>query len=131
MPYHLLSSFCTSNMFPHSYLSIGAAGGSRIITATAQSVWHILSHNMTVPEALAQARLHDQLLPARTTFEDSLNGKIVGFDARIVEDMKRRGHNVTWLSQPEAAVQGIRRLWDGTFEAGSEPRQQNSGGLAV
>lgn len=106
------------------YLSIGAAGGSRIITATAQAVWHVLDHEMTMPEALAEPRLHDQLMPATTTFEEA-------FNKDVIRSMKERGHNVSWAGAHGSAVQGVRRLYNGTFEAGSEPRQLNSGGLAV
>jgi gamma-glutamyltranspeptidase/glutathione hydrolase len=106
------------------YISIGAAGGSRIITSTVQSVWHVLDHGMTLPEALRQPRIHDQLLPARTTFEYS-------YDNATVESMRERGHNITWVGERESAVQGVRVLGDGTFEAASEPRQLNSGGLSI
>jgi gamma-glutamyltranspeptidase/glutathione hydrolase len=106
------------------YLIIGAAGGSRIITATAQATFHVIEHGMSVVEALEQRRMHDQLVPARTTFER-------GYDREIVEKMKEKGHNVTWIEGYESAVQGIRVLWNGTFEAGAEPRQKNSGGYAV
>lgn len=106
------------------YLTIGAAGGSRIITSTIQAVWHVLDHGMTVHEALRQPRIHDQLLPDRTTFE-------VGFEADVVESMRGRGHNVVWVGGHQSAVQGVMRLWDERFEAGSEPRQENSGGFVV
>ncbi|KAL2073923.1 hypothetical protein VTL71DRAFT_11249 [Oculimacula yallundae] len=106
------------------YLTIGAAGGSRIITATVQAIWHVLDHNMTLPQALKELRIHDQLVPATTLFE-------MGFDEGIVESMRGRGHNVTFMRPGLSSVQGVRRLWNGTFEAASEPRQLNSGGLAV
>lgn len=106
------------------YVSIGAAGGSRIITSTMQALQHVLDHNMTMPEALLAPRIHDQLLPDVTTFEYS-------FDNATVQSMKERGHNVTWVREGYSAVQGIRLLLNGTFEAASEPRQKNSGGLAV
>jgi gamma-glutamyltranspeptidase/glutathione hydrolase len=106
------------------YISIGAAGGSRIITATMQSLWHVLDHGMTLSEALKQPRIHDQLLPDRTSFE-------IGYDNGTVESMKCRGHNVTWVQLGQSAVQGVRLLSNGTFEAASEPRQKNSGGLAI
>jgi gamma-glutamyltranspeptidase/glutathione hydrolase len=32
------------------YFVVGAAGGSRIITATLQQLWHVLDQNMTAPE---------------------------------------------------------------------------------
>ena len=106
------------------YISIGAAGGSRIITATVQNLIHVLDHNLTLPAALKQPRMHDQLLPARTTFEYS-------FDNGTVRSMRERGHNVTWVGEHETAVQGVRLLWNGTFEAAGDPRQLSSGGLAV
>ena len=51
------------------YYVVGAAGGSRIITATIQNLWHVLDHNMTAAEAVAEPRFHDQLLPNVVGFE--------------------------------------------------------------
>ncbi|KAI7072916.1 gamma-glutamyltransferase, partial [Hortaea werneckii] len=45
------------------YYAVASAGGSRIITAVLQNLWHVLDQNMTAPEALAAPRLHDQLVP--------------------------------------------------------------------
>lgn len=45
------------------YFAVGAAGGSRIITATVQSLWHVLDQNYTISNALKAPRLHDQLSP--------------------------------------------------------------------
>ena len=106
------------------YLSIGAAGGSRIITATVQGIWHVLDHSMTLPEALLEPRLHDQLLPDVTTFE-------YRFGKDTVKSMQSRGHNITWVRPGYSAVQGVRLLSNGTFEAASEPNQVSSGGLAI
>jgi gamma-glutamyltranspeptidase / glutathione hydrolase len=79
---------------------------------------------MDMPDALMEPRMHDQLLPAVTTFED-------GFDGEVVQSMRERGHNVTMVRRGVSAVQGVRRLWEGEWEAASEPRQRNSGGLAT
>jgi gamma-glutamyltranspeptidase/glutathione hydrolase len=106
------------------YVSVGAAGGSRIITATIQALWHVLDHNLTMPEALAEPRFHDQLMPNTAMFEYSFDNTTTAF-------MKARGHNVTWMAPGLSAVQGIRRMANGTFEAAGEPRQKNSGGLAI
>lgn len=106
------------------YLSIGAAGGSRIITGTVQGIWHVLDHGMTLPEALKEPRIHDQLLPDVSTFE-------YGFNSATVESLRTRGHNVLAVGPGKSAVQGVRLLSNGTFEAASEPRQLNSGGLAT
>lgn len=110
--------------FPNGtlYYVIGAAGGSRIITATIQNLIHVLDQNMTAPEALAQPRLHDQLIPNQCLFEYAYNNETVAF-------MKSRGHNVTWVAPGLSSAQGIRRLPNGTFEAAGEPRQANSAGM--
>jgi gamma-glutamyltranspeptidase/glutathione hydrolase len=106
------------------YISIGAAGGSRIITSTVQALWHVLDHNMTLPEALKEPRIHDQLLPDVTAFEET-------FDKSKVESMRDRKHNVVWVGQHQSAVQGVRMFANGSFEAASEPRQLDSGGLVL
>lgn len=112
--------------FPNGtlYYVIGSAGGSRIITATIQNLWHVLDQNMTAPQALAQPRLHDQLVPNQVSFE-------YAYDNRTVAFMAARGHNVTWIAPGQSTAQGLRRLPNGTFEAAGEPRQLNSGGFAI
>lgn len=108
---------------------IGSAGGSRIITATIQNIWHVLDQGLTAAQALAQPRLHDQLTPATTSFEWSgLN--IQGYDNSTVAYMKSLGHNVSWVAPGSSTAQGIVVLANGTFQAASEPRQSESGGFA-
>lgn len=103
---------------------VGAAGGSRIITSTIQSIIYALDGGLSAPEALAQPRLHDQLIPNQVLFEYDYDNDTVAF-------MKERGHNVSWVSPGLSAVQAIRVLPNGTFEAAGEPRQENSGGFAI
>lgn len=106
------------------YFVIGAAGGSRIITATIQNIHHVLDQNQTVPQALAQPRLHDQLSPNQVSFEYAYDNSTVAF-------METLGHNVTWVAPGQSTAQGLRLLPNGTFEAAGEPRQHNSGGYAI
>ncbi|KAK8064351.1 gamma-glutamyltranspeptidase [Apiospora phragmitis] len=106
------------------YLVVGSAGGSRIITATIQNVHNVLDRNMTTPQALAQPRLHDQLVPDQVSFEWA-------YDNGTVAYMKSLGHNVTWVAPGQSTAQALRMLPNGTFEAAGEPRQLNSGGFAV
>ncbi|KAJ8608033.1 hypothetical protein MRB53_039868 [Persea americana] len=106
------------------YLATGSAGGSRIITAVIQALWHVLDQNMTMLQAIAMPRLHDQLVPNQASFE-------YGYDNGTVAFMASRGHNVTFVPLGSTTMQGIRRLSNGTFEAASEPRQVNSGGYAI
>ncbi|KAF2149780.1 gamma-glutamyltranspeptidase [Myriangium duriaei CBS 260.36] len=124
----IIADDCDGNLV----LVTGSAGGSRIITASTLQVWNVLDRGMTAAQALAEKRLHDQLVPDTTNME-------LGYDAGVVAFMKSRGHNVT---QPGVAgsstAQSIRvfRKQVGTqnvlgFEAASEPRQKNSGSFVV
>ncbi|KAG6016792.1 hypothetical protein E4U41_004353, partial [Claviceps citrina] len=70
------------------YAAVGAAGGSRIISATALSLWHVLGpRGATMREALLQPRLHDQLMPNKLLLED-------GFDGAVAAGLARRSHDV-------------------------------------
>ncbi|KAI4107880.1 MAG: hypothetical protein LQ339_002490 [Xanthoria mediterranea] len=104
--------------------AVGAAGGSRIITATIQNLWHVLDQGLDTAAALSQPRLHDQLQPNQVSFEYAYNNETVAF-------MKSLGHNVTWIAPGQSTAQALRRLPNGTFEAAGEPRQKDSGGFAV
>jgi gamma-glutamyltranspeptidase/glutathione hydrolase len=130
------------------YYVVGAAGGSRIITSTIQNLWHVLDHNMTAPQALAQPRFHDQLIPNVVGFEwgeeeEKRKGfwkraesgigtsKVKGYNNATVAFMKDRGHKVVWVPQGYSSAQAIRWLWNGTWEAVGEPRQLDSGGFVI
>ncbi|KLU81071.1 gamma-glutamyltransferase [Magnaporthiopsis poae ATCC 64411] len=106
------------------YLVVGAAGGSRIITATVQNVINVIDRGKNVAQALAMPRLHDQLIPAVTTFEWAYDNSTVAY-------IKGLGHNVSWVAPVQSAAQAVRLLPNGTFEAAGEPRQYSSGGYAV
>jgi gamma-glutamyltranspeptidase / glutathione hydrolase len=106
------------------YLVTGAAGGSRIITATIQSLVNILDRGMTLRDSASALRIHDQLIPNELYVE-----KV--FDDQMVEFLKDRGHNITTLWPGSSAVQAVRLVENGTFEAAGEPRQANSGGFAI
>ena len=106
------------------YYAIGSAGGSRIITATLQNIHHVIDRGLTTAEALAEPRLHDQLVPNQVSLEWAYDNSTAAYLASL-------GHNVTWIAPGSSTAQGLRLLPNGTFEAGGEPRQKNSGGFAV
>ena len=106
------------------YLATGAAGGSQIITATAQNVWHVLDQKLGIADALAQPRLHDQLSPNRVQLEYTYNNQTAAF-------LRDRGANVTYVTPGGSTAQGIVLLTNGTFTAAGEPRQKDSGGLVA
>jgi len=109
----------------HSLFAVlGAAGGSRIITATIQNALDVIDRNMTVHEALARPRLHDQLIPNQVAFEWE-------YDNSTVKFMKERGHNVTWVPPVYSSAQALKISPNGSFEAAGEPRQKDSAGLTI
>lgn len=117
----IIVEFLTNNTL---YYVIGSAGGSRIITATLQNLWHVLDQGATVEGSLAEPRFHDQLIPNQISFEYAYDNQTVAF-------MESLGHNVTWIAPGQSTAQGLRRMPNGTFEAGGEPRQHASGGFAI
>jgi gamma-glutamyltranspeptidase/glutathione hydrolase len=106
------------------YFVTGAAGGSRIPTATVQSIWNVIDRNMSTYDALKELRVHDQLHPELTFLE-------IGYDEGTFEYLKSLGHNVTSVQLGISAVHAVRRLDDGSWEAAGEPRQKNSAGRVV
>ena len=123
------------------YYVVGAAGGSRIITATIQNLWHVLDQGLTAPQAIAEPRFHDQLVPNIISFEWALvtastNGgvgtaAVKGYDNGTVAFMKARGHNISFVAPGLSSAQAIRRVSGGAWEAAAEPRQSSSGGFTV
>ncbi|KAK4132956.1 gamma-glutamyltranspeptidase [Trichocladium antarcticum] len=107
------------------FFATGAAGGSRIISATAQTAWHILAQGMGMHAAVAAARVHHQLMPHVLFAEQEVA-------AGIAEGLRGKGHVVERFPPGGlSAVQGVMRGWEGGFEAVGETRQRNSGGYSV
>lgn len=63
---------------------VGAAGGSRIISATAAVLWHMIDHAMPATDALREPRLHDQLMPNTVLLEDA-------FDRDVAASLAKKG----------------------------------------
>lgn len=108
------------------YAVLGAAGGSRITTATVQCLWHAVEHDMTMTEALRIGRLHDQLIPNVVTLEAEFPGL-----NETAAAMRERGHHLDVAKPLLSKVQAIARREDGSFEAVGEPRQVNGAGYSI
>jgi len=123
-PLSAMSPTIVERLYDNSlYYVLGGAGGSHIITAVIQCLWNVLDRNMTVPEALLSPRFHDQLIPDVTEFEPTFDNATVAFMASL-------GHNITFLVR-QSDIEALRRLPNGTFEAGGDPSLLNSGGFAA
>ena len=82
---------------------VGAAGGSRIITATLQNLWHVLDRGMNASQAIAQPRFHDQLVPNVVSFEwaddDADPDSSLGSAANRERNHEERSAGGKWLSR--------------------------------
>ncbi|KAF4978503.1 hypothetical protein FZEAL_5123 [Fusarium zealandicum] len=104
---------------------LGAAGGSRIISATTQVAWRILtSPSYSIKDAVREPRVHNQLMPNQLLVENK-------FSRWDVPSLRERGHNITWVDEGLSAVQALTRDAEGVFDVAAEPRQKNSGGVTL
>jgi gamma-glutamyltranspeptidase / glutathione hydrolase len=68
-------------------LTVGAAGGPKIITQVLLTIVRFFDFGESLPEAVAKPRFHHQWRPNVVMIEDD-------FDSAVVEGLRRRGHNV-------------------------------------
>ena len=71
-------------------LTVGAAGGPKIITQVVNTIVHHLDLKKPIDRAVAAPRVHHQWRPQLLMLEQ-------GFDSEIVAKLKARGHQVTMV----------------------------------
>ncbi|TWT87226.1 Gamma-glutamyltranspeptidase precursor [Pseudobythopirellula maris] len=95
-------------------LTVGAAGGPKIITQVLQVILHRLDEQMPLEAAVAAPRIHHQWRPDALQVESTLP------DTWVAE-LRSRGHELTVLSSA-GITQAIARTDDGGLTATSDPR---------
>lgn len=104
-------------------LTVGAAGGARIITAVLQVLISVLDHGLEVDEAIDAPRTHSQWLPDQIFYEkESLNKK-------TIEELKELNHTIERAKYGIARSHGI-QLKNGKFITGSDKRGSRDGNQA-
>ncbi|CAD5206532.1 unnamed protein product [Bursaphelenchus okinawaensis] len=66
-------------------LSVGAAGGSTIISGVAGTTMHLLETNLNIKESIDFPRLHNQLRPNYTKYEDN-------FPSGYIKELQKKEH---------------------------------------
>lgn len=104
-------------------LTIGAAGGSHIITSVAKTLINLLAWGMDPDDAMEACRLHHQLLPDMLVAEDRC-------DRKLLRKLSHYGHQITVLGpkQYASSVTFIVRQADGAMIPVSDLRK---GGIAA
>ena len=68
-------------------LTVGAAGGPKIITQALLTIMRVIDYEQSLEEAVGGKRFHHQWRPNAVSYE-------TGFDEKIVEGLRDLGHNV-------------------------------------
>ncbi|KAK9908735.1 hypothetical protein WJX75_002081 [Coccomyxa subellipsoidea] len=106
---------------------IGASGGPRIISALIQTLFRLIDLGEDLLTAIAQPRVHNQVVP-NSTFVENWSAGAVKFvvSQQDIEALRSRGHDVQPTSW-SAVVQGILiDPSDGTLTGVSDPRKDGA-----
>ena len=99
------------------FMTIGASGGPRIITATLQTFLNVVEFDMDISEAISAPRIHHQWIPQQLFLEWE-------HPQDVRDNLATRGHVLTDV-ESLAAVQAI--VVDGTWLYGaSDPRKSGA-----
>ncbi len=95
-------------------LTLGAAGGPKIITQVVLAIVSFVDGGHSLPACISRPRFHHQWRPDRLFVEN-------GFDADLQRGLVSRGHQIE-VSQSAGISQAIAALPDGTFVGVADPR---------
>lgn len=99
---------------------VGASGGSRIISAVAQTVIRAMLFNQTVKEAIDAPRFHNQYMPNETEYEKTVP-KI------LISTLKTQYHQIFKPVEKQASVvQALVVMDDGYIHGNSDFRRKTS-----
>ena len=91
------------------YITAGASGGSRIITATFQAILNVIVNGMDAGQAIGAPRLHDQLLPDNLYFEPEYPASEYNYFLGLTA-LSKMGYNMTqsgYLSAAQMIIQTV------------------------
>ncbi len=113
----MLSSMTPTIITRHDslFMVVGAPGGSRIITAVAQTISNVIDHQYNIRMAIENPRFHHQWKPDVVFLERP------GFTDDTIVALKGRGHTIRYVKSL-ASVQGI-LLKNGLIQGWSDPRR--------
>lgn len=100
---------------------VGASGGSRIISAVAQTVIRTMLFHQTVKEAVDAPRIHHQFIPFSVEYEDSVPHQVI--DA-LTNDFKQV--NMTPIVKQASVVQALIHDEDGFIHGNSDFRRKTA-----
>ncbi|MCP4900779.1 MAG: gamma-glutamyltransferase [bacterium] len=103
-------------------LVLGAPGGSRIPTSTAQVLLNLVLDSDELQAAVNRPRIHHQWLP------DQIFAEVDALSPETVDALQKRGHRVK-IGGLFGRVNAVRLTDDGRFEAAADPRGPGHAGV--
>ena len=122
-PLSSMSPTVVANKNNKGVLTIGAAGGSRIITAVLQTIVSVLDHDLTVDKAIDTPRTHSQWLPDQIFYEED------SFNQKTIKELQELNHTLKLVEYRIARAHGI-QFKNGKFITGSDKRGSLDGSQA-
>ena len=122
-PLSSMSPTVVVNNTDKGMLTVGAAGGSRIITAVLQTIISVLDHDLTVDKAIDTPRTHSQWLPAQIFYEKD------SFNEKTIKELQELNHTLKLVEYGIARAHGI-QLKNGKFITASDKRGELDGNQA-
>lgn len=115
----MLSSMSPTIVLRHGqpYLVLGSPGGSKIITAVAQTIINITRFGMNQSDAVAFPRIHHQWLPDQIRLEEG------AFEVTFKQTLIRYGHFIE-ERPPHGDMELILIDYSGIMTPASDPRQR-------
>lgn len=105
-------------------MAMAASGGTQITTSEAMiALRSLLFRNVSLQQAVREARIHHQLQPNELKFENESNSV---FPAERLQVLRHFGHKVTPIVGRGSVVMAIRRKESGELEAVTDWRKRGS-----
>jgi gamma-glutamyltranspeptidase len=99
---------------------VGGSGGSRIISAVAQTIIRAMLFNQTIKEAVDAPRFHNQFIPNVTEYETSA-------PKTIVQALQTQYHQTfSGIAKQASVVQALTHMEDGFIHGNSDFRRKTS-----
>ncbi len=101
------------------FMVVGSPGGSTIPTAIFQVISNVIDFGMTLEDAVAAPRFHNQYLPDRISLEPA------ALPADVAEALRAMGHTIFVRDEDIGDIQAI--LMDGVFSRSGGSRKEQGG----
>ncbi len=98
------------------FMTLGAPGGSTIITSVFQVLINVIDFEMTASQAVSSLRFHHQWLPDEIIYEPGC------FSDSLLTSLSQMGHPLREINTI-SNVEVIQRLPDGSYEGAADPRE--------